>query len=159
MLVAQSCLTLCSPMDCSPPGFSVGFSSKNTGVDCHSLLQRTFLTQGSNPGLLHCRQVLYCLSYREVSKETIIERDTRTSGLTEALFTVARTWKQPRYPSTDEWVESLRYIHAEECCSSIKRNAVESVLVKWMNLEPIIQSEVSHKGKNKYHMLMHIYGI
>ena len=99
------------------------------------------------------------MSYREVSKETIIERDTCTSGLTEALFTVARTWKQPRYPSTDEWVKSLCYIHAGECCSSIKRSAVESVLVKWMNLEPIIQSKVSQKGKNKYHMLMHIYEI
>ena len=65
MIVTQSCLTLCGPMDCSPPGSSVhGDSpSKNTGVGCHSLLQGTFSTQGSNPGLLHCRRVLHRLSY------------------------------------------------------------------------------------------------
>ena len=62
--VAQSCLTLCDPMDCSLPCFSVHgiFPGKNTGVGCHFLLQWIFLTQGSNPGLLHCRQTLYPLS-------------------------------------------------------------------------------------------------
>ena len=67
-LIAQLCPTLCNPMDCSPPGSPVHGDSpgKNTGVDCHSLLQRIFLTQGYNPGLLHCRQILYRLSYREV---------------------------------------------------------------------------------------------
>ena len=66
-LVTQSCLTLCDPMDCSPPGCSVHGDSpgKNTTVDCHGLLQRIFPTQGSNPGLPHCRQILYYLSYRE----------------------------------------------------------------------------------------------
>ena len=60
-----SCLTLCDPMDCSPPGSSdLGDSpAKNTGVGCHFLLQGIFPTQGSNPGLLHCRQILYCLSH------------------------------------------------------------------------------------------------
>ena len=60
MLVAQSCQTLCDPTDCSPPGASVHgiLQAKNSGVGCHSLLQRIFLTQGSNPGLLHYRQVL-----------------------------------------------------------------------------------------------------
>ena len=67
VLVAQSCLTLCDPTDCSSPGSSVHEISpgKNTGVGCHSLLQRIFLTQGSNPGFLHCRQILYHLNYRE----------------------------------------------------------------------------------------------
>ena len=66
-LVAQSCLTLCGPMDCSLPGSSVHGDSpgKNTGVDCHALLQGIFPTQGLNPGLPHCRQILYCLSYQE----------------------------------------------------------------------------------------------
>ena len=61
VLVIQSCLTLCDSMDCSPPGSSVhGDSpSKNTGVGCHTLLQGIFPTQGSNPGLPHCRQMLY----------------------------------------------------------------------------------------------------
>ena len=65
-LVTQSCLTLRSPMDCSPPGFSVHGDSpgQNTGVGSHALLQRIFPTQGSNPGLLHCRQILYYLSHR-----------------------------------------------------------------------------------------------
>ena len=67
VLVAQSCPTLCDPMDCSPPGFCPWNSpGKNTGVDCHPLLQRKFPTQGLNPGLLHCRQILYRLSYKEV---------------------------------------------------------------------------------------------
>ena len=65
-LVAQSCPTLCDSMDCSPPGSSVhGDSlSKDTGVGCHALFQGNFLTQGSNPGLLHCREILYCLSHQ-----------------------------------------------------------------------------------------------
>ena len=65
-LAAQSCLTLCNLMDCSLPGSSVLGDSpgKNTGVCCHSLLQRIFLTQGSNPGFLHYRQILYCLSHQ-----------------------------------------------------------------------------------------------
>ena len=70
VLVAQSCPTLCDPMDCSPPGSSVHGDSlgKNTGVNCHSLLQRNLPTQGLNSGLLTCRQILYGLSYREVIK-------------------------------------------------------------------------------------------
>ena len=78
---------------------------------------------------------------------------------TEALFTIARTWKQPRYPSTDEWIRKLWYIYTMEYYLAIKKNAFESVLMRWMNLEPIIQSEVSHKEKYKYCILIHIYGI
>ena len=65
VLVTQLCLTLCNPMDCSPPGSSVhgDFQGKNTGVDCHALLQGIFRTQESNPGLPHCRQILYHLSH------------------------------------------------------------------------------------------------
>ena len=75
------------------------------------------------------------------------------------LFTIARTWKQPRHPSTDEWIRKLWYIYMMEYYSAIKRNAFESVLMRWMNLESIIQSEVSQKEKDKYHILLHIYGI
>ena len=65
MLVAQLCPTLCDPLDCSPPGSSVHrILGKNTGVGSHALLQGIFLTQGSNPGLLHCRRILYCLSHQ-----------------------------------------------------------------------------------------------
>ena len=64
-----------------------------------------------------------------------------------ALFTIARTWKQPRCPSTNEWIKKLWYIYTMEYYSAIKKNAFESVLMRWMNLEPIIQSEVSKKEK------------
>ena len=76
-----------------------------------------------------------------------------------ALFTIARTWKQPRCPSTNEWIKKLWYIYTMEYYSAIKRNAFESILMRWINLEPIIQSEVSQKDKDKYHILTHIYGI
>ena len=74
-----------------------------------------------------------------------------------ALFTIARTWKQPRCPLADEWTRKLWY--TMEYYSAIKRNAFESVLMRWMKLEPIIQSEVNQKEKHKYSIYMHIYGI
>ena len=61
---------------------------------------------------------------------------------TATLFIIARTWKQPRCPLTDEWIKKLWYIYTTEYYSAIKRNALESVLMRWMNLEFIIQSEV-----------------
>ena len=76
-----------------------------------------------------------------------------------ALFIIARTWKQPRCLSTDEWIKRLWYIYTMEYYSAIKRNTFESVLSRWMNLEPIIQSEVNQKEEYKYHILTHIYGI
>ena len=76
-----------------------------------------------------------------------------------ALFTIARTWKQPRRPSADEWIRKLWYIYTMEYYSAIKKNAFESVLMRWMKLEPIIQSEVSQGKKHQDSILMHIYGI
>ena len=76
-----------------------------------------------------------------------------------ALFTIARTWNQPRCTLTDEWIKKLWYIYTMEYYSDIKRNTCESVLIRWMNLEPIIQSEVIQKEKDKYHILTHIYRI
>ena len=73
-----------------------------------------------------------------------------------ALFTIARTWKQLRCPSTDEWIKKLWYIYKMDYYSAIKMNTIESVLMRWMNLEPIIQSEVSQKEKDKYHILVHM---
>ena len=78
---------------------------------------------------------------------------------TAALFTIARTWKQLRWPPTDEWIKKLWYIYTMEYYSTTKSNTFESVLMRWMNLEHIIQSEVSQKEKYKYSILMHIYGI
>ena len=76
-----------------------------------------------------------------------------------ALFTIARTWKQPKCPSTDEWIKKMWHIYTMEYSSAIKRTEIELSIVRWMDLESVIQSEVSQKEKNKYHMLMHIYGI
>ena len=77
-----------------------------------------------------------------------------------ALFTIARTWKQPRCPLVDKWIRKLWYIYTMEYYSAIKKNASESVLMRWIKLEPIIQSEVSQKEKHQYSsILMHVYRI
>ena len=91
--------------------------------------------------------------------ETTIERDMCTPVFIAALFTTARTWKQPRCPLADEWIRKLWYIYIMEYYSAIKKNTFESVLIRWMKLEPIIQSEVSQKEKHQYIILTHIYGI
>ena len=92
------------------------------------------------------------------TEETRIERDTCTPMFITALFIIARTWKQPRCPSADEWMR-LWYIYTMGYYSAIKKNTFESVLMRWMKLEPIIQSEVSQKEKHQYSILTHIYGI
>ena len=84
VLVAQSCPALCNPTNCSLPGSSVHGILQASILDCHSLLQRIFLTQGSNPGLLHCRRVLYLLSYREDL--------TVSLGPTNRVFRVRGVW-------------------------------------------------------------------
>ena len=76
-------------------------------------------------------------------KETRIERDTCTPMCIATLFTIARTWKQPRSPLTDEWIKKLWYIYTMEYYSARKRSTFETVLMSWVNLEPVIQSEVS----------------
>ena len=76
-----------------------------------------------------------------------------------ALFTIARTWKQPNCPLTDEGIKKMWYIYTMEYYSAIKRNEIELFVVRWMDLESVIQSEGSQKDKNKYRMLTHIYGI
>ena len=82
------------------------------------------------------------------TEKTRVERDTCTPVFIAALFTIARTWKQPRCPSADEWIRRLWYMYTLEYYSAIKKNAFESVLMRWMKLEHIIQSEVSQKGKH-----------
>ena len=76
-----------------------------------------------------------------------------------ALFTIARTWKQPQCPLTDEWIKKMWHIYTMEYYSAIIRNEIELFVVRWMDLRSVIQSEVIQKEKNKYHMLRHIYGI
>ena len=83
------------------------------------------------------------------TEETRIERDTCTPMFIPALFIIARAWKQPRCPSADEWIRKLWYIYTMEYYTAIKKNTFESVLIRWMKLEPIIQSEVSQKEKHQ----------
>ena len=93
------------------------------------------------------------------TKETRIERDMYIPMFIAALCTIARTWKQPRCSSADEWIRNLWYVYTMEYYSVFKNNAFESVLMQWMKLKPITQSEVSQKEKNEYCILTHIYRI
>ena len=93
-------------------------------------------------------------------EKTKIEKDTCIPLFTAALFTIAGTWKQPRCPLTDDWIKKSWYIYTMEYYSAIKRNGFESVLKRWMNIQHIIQSEVSQKEEDKYHILnIYIYRI
>ena len=86
------------------------------------------------------------------TEETRIERDLYTPMFITALFTIARTWKQPRCPLADKWIRKLLYIDTVEYYSALKKNAFESVLMRWMKLESIIQSEVSQKEKHQQYI-------
>ena len=91
-------------------------------------------------------------------EKTIIQKESCAKMFTAALFAIARTWKQPKCPSTDEWIKKMWHIYTMEYYSTIKRNETELFVVRWMDLETVTQSEVSQKEKNKYRMLTHIYG-
>ena len=91
--------------------------------------------------------------------KSIIRKESCTTVFIAALFTVTRTWKQPKCPSTDEWIMKVWHIYTKEYYSAIRRNEIELFLLRWVDLETVIQSEVSQKEKNKYCTLTHIYGI
>ena len=80
-------------------------------------------------------------------KKTVIQKESCTAMFIAALFTIARIWKQPKCPSTDEWIKKMWYIYTMEYYSAIKRNEIGSFVETWMNLETLIQSEVSQKSK------------
>ena len=90
---------------------------------------------------------------------SIIQKGTCMTMFIAALFTITRTWNQPKCPSTDEWIKKMWHIYTMDYYSAIKRNEIELFVVRWMDLESVIQSEVSQKQENKYRMLTHIYGI
>ena len=92
-------------------------------------------------------------------EKTIIHKESCTTKFIAALFTIARTRKQPKCPSTFEWIKKMWHIYTMECYSAIKRSETELFVVRWMDLESVIQSEVSQKEKNKYCLLTHIRGI
>uniref|UniRef100_A0A4X1TIH5 Uncharacterized protein n=1 Tax=Sus scrofa TaxID=9823 RepID=A0A4X1TIH5_PIG len=76
-----------------------------------------------------------------------------------ALFTIAKTWKQPKCPSTEEWIQQKWYIYTMEYYSAIKKNEIPAFFSTWMELENLILSEMSQKDKDKYHMISLITGI
>ena len=92
-------------------------------------------------------------------EKTIIQNESCTKMFIAALFTVARTWKQPKCPSTDEQIKKMWHIYTVEYYSAIKRKETELFVVKWMDLETVIQSEVTQKEKKKYRILTRICGI
>ena len=81
--------------------------------------------------------------------KTIIQKDTCTSTFIAALFKIAKTWKQPKCPSTDEWIKKMWYIYTMEYYSAIKKNKIMPFAATWMDLESVLQSELSQKEKNK----------
>ena len=92
-------------------------------------------------------------------RETELKKTCCTPKLFAELFVIARTWKQPRYSSANEWIRKVLYIYTMEYYSAIRKNAFKSVLMRWRKVEPIILNEVSQKEKHQYSILMHIYGI
>ena len=94
-----------------------------------------------------------------IPEKTIIQKESCTTMFIAALFTIARSWKQPKCPWTDEWIKKMWHIYTMEYYSAIKGNKIEFFVMRWMDLESVIQSEGSQKEKNKYHMLTHIYGL
>ena len=88
--------------------------------------------------------------------KTIIQKDTCTPIFLAALFTIAKTWKQPKCPSTDEWIKKMWYTYTMEYYSAIKKVEVMPFAATWMQLDNIILSKVSQKEKDKYHMISHM---
>ena len=92
-------------------------------------------------------------------KKIRFQKDTCTPMLIAALFTIARTWKQPKCPSTEEWIKKMWYIHTMDYYSAIKKNEIVPFAATWMDLEIVILSEVSQTQKDKYHMISLMCGI
>ena len=87
-------------------------------------------------------------------EKTIIQKETCTTMFTAALFTIARTWKQPKCPSTDKWIKKIWYTYTMKYYSAIKQNEIMPFAATWMDLETIILGEVSQKEKEKYTMIL-----
>ena len=92
-------------------------------------------------------------------EKTIIPKDMCTIIFTATLYTIAWTWKLPKCPPTKKWIKKMWYICKMEYYSAFKRNEIRSFVETWVDLEAVIQSEVSQKEKNKYHTLTHTCGI
>ena len=92
-------------------------------------------------------------------KKSFLKKGTCAHMFIVALFTIAKTWKQPKCSSTDNWIRKMWYIYTVEYYSAIKKNDIIPFALTWMELETLILSEVSQKEKDKYHMISLITGI
>ena len=90
-------------------------------------------------------------------RKTLIQKDICTPLFIAALFTIAKTWKQPKCPSTDDWLKKMWYIYTMEYYSAIKKSEILPLAATWMDLEKIIQSEVSQADKDKYCTCYHLH--
>ena len=98
-------------------------------------------------------------SWEYIQTKLSLKKDTCTPMFTAALFTTAKTWKQPKCPLTDDWIRKVWYIYTMEYYSAIKKNEIMPFAATWMKLETLILSEVSQKEKGNYHMISLISGI
>ena len=89
-------------------------------------------------------------------EKNMVRKDTCTPMFPTVLFTIAKTWKQLKCPSTDEWIKKMWYIYTMEYYSAIKKNEIMPFAATWMDLEIIILGEVSQTEKDKYHMISFI---
>ena len=96
---------------------------------------------------------------QHISDKTFLKKDTCTRMFTAALFTIAKTWKQAKCPSIDDWIRNMWYRYTMEYYSAIKKNKIMPFAATWMELETLILSEVSQKEKDKYHMISLVSGI
>ena len=119
-------------------GEQCGDSLKNWKQNCHTIQQSHF----------------WAYTPRKPELE-----ETHVPQCSLQQFTIAKTWKQPRCKSADEWISKFCTYTQRNITLLLKKNVFESVLMRWMKLEPIIQSEVSQKEKHQYSILTHIYGI
>uniref|UniRef100_A0A8W4FKJ4 DUF1725 domain-containing protein n=1 Tax=Sus scrofa TaxID=9823 RepID=A0A8W4FKJ4_PIG len=120
-----------------------------------SKYQRRFLRK-LNTKLHMIQQSHSCALYRY---KTFTEKDTCTPVFIAALFIIAKTWKQPKHPSTDEWIKMMWYMYTMEYYSAIKNNEIMPFAATWMQLEILILSEVSQKEKDKHRIIAVICGV
>ena len=174
-LVTKLYLTLLQPMDWSPTRLLCPSDFLGKKTECVVISFSRGSSQPKDQSRVSCigRQILYHWASREAIFHTVVYICQRSSlnwshpplprpcpwvpVFIAALFAIARTWKQPVFPSTDRWIKMWHIYTVEH--SAIKRNKIGLFVVVWMNTESVRQSEVSQTQKNEYHILMHAYGI
>ena len=173
-LVSESCSVMCNSLQLHGLYSPRNSPGQNTGVGSHSLLQGVFPAQGPNPGLPHCRWILYQQSHKGSPKlpydpaisllgiypeETRTEKDVHTSMFIAAQFTIPRTWKQSRCPSIDRWMDNEVVVHIHNEILHIYKKEHIWVCSNEVDEPRAYYTEWNKKEKDKYHTSTHIYGI